>query len=93
MSEQSMIERVARALIQDEYDGGRLGGAEILACIEEDWRLKSRREAFIRKARAAIEAMREPPVALYNAAMVEPMEHYGAWWDAMISAALQSSGE
>jgi hypothetical protein len=49
-----LIDRVARALLQDEYDGGHLSGPEIDACVEEDWR-GSRRAHFRRQARIAAE--------------------------------------
>lgn len=86
----SMVERVARALIADEYDGGHLSGAEIEACIAEDWCLESRRKHFIRKARAAIEAMREPTEAMVKSGQTKCDDYLDAaeCWAAMIDAAL-----
>jgi hypothetical protein len=59
----TMIERVARAMIADmnEYDG--VADADV-----DGWQLPSVREIYIRQARAAIAALMEPTDGMVEAA-------------------------
>jgi hypothetical protein len=90
-----MIERVARALFDDEWPGEPL---------EEEW--DHNRDAWRQKARAAIEAMREPTKAMLGDQgqpdprfddldyRLEPSEYPRALtkiWEAMIDAALKDA--
>jgi hypothetical protein len=61
------IDKVARALLEHEYSGGHLSGAEIEACIEEDMRSDFRRKHFTSLAIAALRAIREPTEAQMRA--------------------------
>lgn len=89
-----MVERVARAIYETNPD--RIRGEPML------WIGLSpmRRQKFCEKARAAIEAMREPTPEMFRAAYAE---NNGKWmdseyappnacWRAMINAALRAAG-
>jgi hypothetical protein len=54
----TMVERIARAICQDEYETGYASGAEIEACIDDDMSKPVSRARLLRVARAAIRAMR-----------------------------------
>lgn len=80
-----MIERVARALFEEEWDDK---SSDPWESAEED-----EREAWRKSARAAIEAMREPTAAMEDA--MEGVTEYGGHispsnaWHAAIDAALK----
>lgn len=97
----SMVERVAEAMCDDflrvvfgemGWDGNPPPNAEDL---ERDWRegeWREQKDMWMRAARAAIEAMREPTDAMVDAAMDRDLLGYDAppssVWQAMIDAAL-----
>lgn len=80
-ADNDMVERVANAIAQANMDPR-----------SDAW---DERDAYMDMARAAIEAMREPTTAMFNAArphMDSPSSNI-AWWEAMIDAALKREGE
>ena len=84
MSE-SMVERVAKAL----FAGDGLKHAASNVSLDESWEMSPQyHEAYRRKARAAIEAMREPNEQMLGAG--EPFADHPDWaWQAMIDDALK----
>lgn len=86
----TMLERVARAI----YEGRNGAG-----CVPWSRRPKAHRAPYLSDARAAIEAMRDPPARIINAVETMAEERYRAapemqrWygddvWNAGIDAAL-----
>lgn len=79
MSDASMIERVALALLADEH-GPDLQPND----VPNLW------PAFVQQARVAIAAMRKPTEDMVSAGLDADVGHYSATgvWEAMIDAAL-----
>lgn len=81
MAEQSMVERVAKALFESAVDDRQWANADIYA-----YKDTSLRELYLAKARAAIDAMREPTAEMIGA--MEDSYQPDEVWRAMIDAAL-----
>lgn len=82
-----MVERVARA-IAEEINGGKFDDAR--------WYNDDQRDVHRRRARAAIEAMREPTEAMLTAgdsAMIRKDDAAADAWQAMVDEALKSNVE
>lgn len=72
-----MVERVGRAMV-------RAGVGELMW---DSWDAEMQ-EVFLRQARAAIEAMREPDQAMQDAGYVVTVDDAVEVWETMIDAAL-----
>lgn len=88
MTEASMVERVARAMA--DRSKARVAGLHLLNAIPMDGE-----EDFMKMARAAIEAMREPTEAMVKAGSSMYCNEYEApdIWEDMIDAAITSASE
>lgn len=85
--DETMVERVARAIMVN-----RVGGA----CLVKDWRREEVDNVHVAQAlaqaRAAIEAMRDPPFDPDSVSYHGTMTRRD-WWNAMIDAALAKGDE
>lgn len=75
----SMVERVARAIMRDDFEG------------DDMWNSSGRllRDSYLKNARAAIEAMREPTEGMAGAGnSLGHEEAPSTYYEAMIDAAL-----
>ena len=70
----TMIERVARAIAASVYSEA---GVELM------WK------CYMDKARAAIEAMREPTAGMVSSVTIDHIEDVEEFWGALIDAALK----
>lgn len=85
MTEQSMVEKVARAICDSDFcDNGDHGAGEAWAGMDEQ-----QRDYYRDNARAAIKALREPTEAMIATAAWEDGEYTARTvWGQMIDAAL-----
>lgn len=96
MSEDQLINRMARAMADADNEGGDFGmtGADVMDC-------ERGREAYVKRARAALATIREagcevvpklPTQAMVNAGLIARMNIEGGYvggpgsWEAMLSA-------
>jgi len=85
MTEQTMVERVARAICEKSWIAKHSSDESRKAAIDANW------HEFEDIARAAIEAMREPTDAMVDAGMTE-LPAFQAY-RVMIDAALKTEGQ
>lgn len=81
-----MIKKVAAALFREEFGYEPTWADD--DWTDDDW--TDRFNVWIPKARAAIEAMREPTDAMVQAGIDEGDHKPGNWYPAMIEAALDN---
>lgn len=73
----TLLERVARAIAAQDWNAP-ISESERVALLDAIWSAHSLRDKYMAKARAAVEAMREPTEAMRDAGYAAACEHdYG----------------